>query len=226
VLCSLLEVTKALSAGRNSLSRQTVTAVVHRYSRTLIVPASLFRCRRCYLSPVRPYKVVVQDGQVISVMKNQSEPLLKVTTTLSTTRMDVDIGCCLGVAAARSAVWKRSKNPFDESLRLTKNEYKAMAELSMAGLLSPDDQTAGNVCSHPETVRWACGAIFLHSLRSPRRYGGREIGKTEGATAAMIPTWKRHSQWMALLLWSSCALWWPRAVAQSSTSAVPVGETP
>jgi len=65
VLCFLLETTKALPAGRNSLSRQTITAVVHRYSRTVIVSASLFRCSRCFSSPLRPYKAVVQDGQVI-----------------------------------------------------------------------------------------------------------------------------------------------------------------
>ena len=92
VPCFLLEVTKALPAGRNSLSRQTITAVIHRYSHTLIVPASLFRCGRCYSSPLRPYKVVFQDGQVISMMRNQFEPLIKVTMDLSTTRMDIDMG--------------------------------------------------------------------------------------------------------------------------------------
>jgi len=47
VICFLLEVTKALPSGRNILSRQTMTAVIHPFSRTLIVPSSLFRCGRC-----------------------------------------------------------------------------------------------------------------------------------------------------------------------------------
>ena len=178
VLCFLLEVTKALPAGRNSLSRQTLTAVIHRFSRTLIVPPSLFRCRRCYSSPLRPYKVVVQDGQVISVMKHQSEPLIKVTTDLSTTRMDVDVGCSWPLAAARSAVRKRSKAPFDQPVRLTKEEYKALSDLSMAGLLTPEDQILDNVRSHPTTVRWACALIFFSffkvslSVRRPGDGGG------------------------------------------------------
>ena len=138
VLCFLLETTKALPAGRNSLSRQTITAVVHRYSRTVIVPASLFRCSRCFSSPLRPYKAVVQDGQVILVMKNKSEPLLKTTTDLSTTRMDVEVGCSLHQAAARSTVRRRSKAAFDDWLRLTKEEYNALSHLSMAGTLTPD----------------------------------------------------------------------------------------
>jgi len=190
VLCFLLEVTKALPAGRNSLSRQTITAVIHRYSRTLIVPASLFRCGRCYSSPLRPYKVVVQDGQVISVMRNQSEPLIKVTTDLSTTRMDVDIGCCLPSAAARSAVRKRSKAAaFDEPVRLTKEEYKALSSLSMAGLLTPEDQIAGSVCSHPATVRWACGALFFsffHVSAVVRRPGARADGGGNGGSEADV----------------------------------------
>jgi len=161
VLCFLLEVTKALPAGRNSLSRQTMTAVIHRFSRTLIVPSSLFRCGRCYSSPLRPYKAVVQDGKVILVMKHQSEPLIKVSTDLSTTRMDVDVGCSLPLAAARSAVRKRSKGPFYQPVWLTQEEHKALSDLSLAGLLTPEDQIVDNVRSHPTTVRWACALLFF-----------------------------------------------------------------
>jgi len=190
VLCFPLEVTKALPAGRNSLSWQTITAVIHRYSRTLIVPTSLFRCGRCYSSPLRPCKVVVQDGQVISVIKNQSEPLFKVTTDLSTTRMDVDMGCCLPSAAARSAVRKRTKAAaFDEPVRLTKEEYKALLSLRMAGLLAPEDQTAGSVCSHPAIVRWACGALFFsffHVSAIVRRPGVGADGRDNGGSEADV----------------------------------------
>jgi len=94
-------------------------------------------------------------------MKNKSEPLLKTTTDLSTTRMDVEIGCSLHQAAARSAVRKRIKAALDESVRLTKEEYKALSHLSMAGILTPDDQVVGSVHSQPATVRSACGAIFF-----------------------------------------------------------------
>ena len=190
VLCLLLEVTKALPAGRNSLSRQTISAIIHRYSRTLIVPASLFRCGRCYSSPLRPYKVVVQDRQVVSVMMHQSEPLIKVTTDLSTTRMDVDIGCSLSSAAARSAVRKRSKAAaFDEPVRLTKEEYKALSSLSMAGLLNPEEQVAGHVTSHPATVRWACGALFFSYLQISalvRRPSVRAEGGGNGGSYADV----------------------------------------
>ena len=166
VLCFLSEVTKALPVGRNSLSRQTITAVIHSYSRTLIVPASLFRCGRCYWSPLRTYKLVIQDGQVISVMKHQSEPLIKVTTDLSTTRMDVDIDCSLSSAAARSAVRTRSNAAaFAWPLRLTQEEYRALSSLSTAGLLNDEEQIAGHVTSHPATVRWACGALFFSFLQ-------------------------------------------------------------
>jgi len=46
VLCFLLEVAKSLSGALSALARQTVIAAVHRYARTLIVPASLFRCTK------------------------------------------------------------------------------------------------------------------------------------------------------------------------------------
>jgi len=154
------------------------------------VPAPLFRCGRCYSSPLRPYKVVVQDRQVVSVMMHQSEPLIKVTTDLSTTRMDVDIGCRLSSAAARSAVRKRSKAAtFDEPVRLTKEEYKALSSLSMAGLLNPEEQVAGHVTSHPATVRWACGALFFSFLQISavvRRPSVRAEGGGNGGSYADV----------------------------------------
>jgi len=100
---------KALPPGRDSLFQQTVTAVIHRYWHTIIVPAYLSRCVRCYSTQLRPYTVVVEDGQAISTMKNQSEPLSTATIDLSATRMDVNIGCCMPSAAARSAARNHSQ---------------------------------------------------------------------------------------------------------------------
>jgi len=111
-------------------------------------------------------------------MKHQSQPLIKVTTDLSTTRMDVDSGCSLSSAAARSAVRKRGKAAaFDEPVRLTKEEDKALSSLSMTGLLSPEERTVGHVISHPTTARWACGALsfsFFQIFAVVRRPGVRE----------------------------------------------------
>ena len=161
VLCFLLETTKALPAGRNSLSRQTLTSVVHRFSRTLIVPESLFRCIRCYSTAQRPYKALIQDGQVISVMQNQSEPLLRVTTDLTVTRMDTDTGCCLHLVAARSAVRKRCRAPIEETVRLNKDEFKALKQLMVSSAQLPADADANSVVSTPTTVWWACGSLFF-----------------------------------------------------------------
>ena len=48
VFSFLLEVTKSLPGGRQSLSRKLLTTAIHRYTRTLLLPSALFRCLACY----------------------------------------------------------------------------------------------------------------------------------------------------------------------------------
>lgn len=56
---------------------------------------------------------------------------------------------------------RRKAAAFDDPVRLTKEEYKALSSLSMAGLLNPEDQSVDHVASQPATVRLACGALFF-----------------------------------------------------------------
>ncbi|KAK1857369.1 hypothetical protein I4F81_012928 [Pyropia yezoensis] len=91
VMCFLLESTKSLSGALSTLTRQTLIKALHRFSRTLIVPAALFRCDKCYLSPQRPYPAVIMDGQVISVQRNQSEALTRVEQDLCVVAMERDL---------------------------------------------------------------------------------------------------------------------------------------
>lgn len=62
VLCFLLESTRSMSGAASGLARRTLIIAAHRFARTLIVPASLFRCAKCKQARDRPYLAVIADG--------------------------------------------------------------------------------------------------------------------------------------------------------------------
>jgi len=161
VFSFLLEVTKSLPDGRQSLSRQLLITAVHRYTRTLLVPAELFRCLACYKTEQRPYPVVVSDGEVISVQRNQSEPLERVEADVTVTRIDADVGSCLTIASLRSAIRKRAKAKSDETVRLTKRETQLMTAFGSSSVADPTPHDANNVVSRPANVLWASSYIFF-----------------------------------------------------------------
>ena len=161
VFSFLLEVTKSLPGGRQSLSRQLLITAVHRYTRTLLVPAALFRCLACYKTEQRPYPVVVSDGEAISVQRNQSEPLERVEADVTVTKIDADVGSCLTIASLRGAIRKRAKAKSDETVRLTKRESQMMTAFGSASVADPTPHDADNVVTRPANVLWASSYIFF-----------------------------------------------------------------
>lgn len=119
VMCFLLESTESLSGAHSGLTRQTLIRAMHRYSRTLIAPASLFHCSKCYNSPQRPYRALITDGDVLSVQRNQSQALTRVEQDVSVVPMDVGLGACLPIAGLRGAVRRRKKMDRETPMRLT-----------------------------------------------------------------------------------------------------------
>lgn len=119
VMCFLLESTESLSGARSGLTRQMLIRAMHRSSRTLIAPASLFHCSKCYNSPQRPYHALITDGDVLSVQRNQSQALLRVEQDVSLEPMDVGLGACLPIAGLRGAVRRRTKLDRETPMRLT-----------------------------------------------------------------------------------------------------------
>jgi len=51
-----------MSGAASGLARRTLIIAAHRFARTLIVPASLFRCAKCKQARDRPYLAVIADG--------------------------------------------------------------------------------------------------------------------------------------------------------------------
>jgi len=98
------------------------------------------------------------------VVQNQSEPLLRVTTALTVTRMDTDTGFCLHLVAARSAVRKRCRAPIEETVRLIKDEFKALTQLIISSAQPPADAVANSIASTPTTVWWEYGSLFFSFL--------------------------------------------------------------
>ena len=161
VLCFLLESTKSLSGAPSSLARQTLIVAVHRYSRTLIVPATLYRCTKCKRAGDRPYIAVIADGQVLSILRNQSQPLVRLTQDVVCVAMDAGLGACLSSAAMRAAIRKRLTADKQVVARVTKDDHAALKRLSEELSSVPAPHAADAVTSLPANLSWASAFLFF-----------------------------------------------------------------
>jgi len=161
VLCFLLESTKSLSGASSSLARQTIIIAVHRYARTLIVPASLYRCDKCKRAGDRPYVAVIADGQVLSILRNQSQPLVRLTEDVIGVPLDAGLGACLSSAAMRGAVRQRMTADKQVVTRLNKEDHAALMRLSTHLGPTPAPHVDGPIISRPENLSWAAAFVFF-----------------------------------------------------------------
>lgn len=161
VMCFLLECTDSLSGAPAGLARQTLTAAVHRFARTLIVPAELYRCKKCKQAGDCPYLAIVVDGEVLSILRNLSQPLVRVTDDVRVVPLDIKHGCCVPVAAIRGAVRKRLSADRGAVVRLTKGENSALARLGQELVSVPDPHVVGEERTSARAVRWAAAFLFF-----------------------------------------------------------------
>jgi len=160
VLCFLLESTMSLSGATSGLARQTLISAAHRFSRTLIVPAALFRCSKCKKAGDRPYLAVIADGQVISILRNQSQPLVLLTEDVVGVAMDSSHGSCLASAALRAAIRKRVTAEHQPIFRLTEDEHAALARFSNELASAPAVHVARRISTKSENLAWAAAMIY------------------------------------------------------------------
>lgn len=161
VACSLPEDTQSLSGASSGLARQTLIKAIHRFSRALLVPSVLFHCPRCYLNPQRPYRALIPDGEVLSVQRNQSEPLEKDDQDVPVVAMDVGLGACLPSPGTRAVIRKRTCHAYGEAMRLSSAEHSSLVVLHGAAAGDPDPHNPGPVVTHPANVSWACAYTFF-----------------------------------------------------------------
>jgi len=189
VLCFLLEATDSLSGAPSGLARQTLIAAAHRYARTLIVPADLFRCGKCKVVGDRPYIAIVADGEVLSILRNQSQPLVRVTDDVRVVPMDTNHGSCVPVAAIRGAVRKRLSADRGAVVRLTKEEHAALSRLAEELLSVPVAHGVEEQHSAPRAVMWAAAFLFFSFYTNEQAHelpvvAGAAAGADDNAEAA------------------------------------------
>lgn len=115
----LLELANSLGIETDSLTRQTIIKALHRFSRTLLVPAVLFKCLRCSFNPQRPYKSVVLDREVISVRRNQSEELHRDQQDVPVVAIDTGHGACIFSPSLRGIIRKRAVHDGEDPMKLS-----------------------------------------------------------------------------------------------------------
>jgi len=160
-LCFFLDSTKSLSGATSGLARQTLISAAHRFSRTLIVPAALFRCSKRKKAGDRPYLAFIADGHVISILHNQSQPLVRLTEDVVGVAMDTSHGSCLASAALRADICKRVTAEHQPIARLTKDKHAALARFSNELASAPEVHMAGRICTKSGNLAWAAGMIYF-----------------------------------------------------------------
>jgi len=161
MLCFLLEATDSFSGASGSLARQTLISAVHRYARTLIVPATLFRCSKYKRAGDRPYLAIIADGQVLSILRNQSQPLVRLTEDVVGVPLDAGHGACLASAATRAAVRKRMTADNQLVVRLNKDDKKALDRLAEELAVELVAHEPSWVVSQPDNVSWASAYLYF-----------------------------------------------------------------
>jgi len=161
VLCFLLESTKSMSGAASGLARQTLIVAAHRFSRTLLVPASLFRCTKCKQLGDRPYLAVIADGQVLSILRNQSQPLMRLTEDVVGVPLDAGHGSCLASAGLRTSIRKRTTAERQQVVRLTREEHSTFRRLADELSSEPPPHAVGRVISKSANLAWAAAFIYF-----------------------------------------------------------------
>jgi len=185
VLCFLLESTRSMSGAASGLARQTLIIAAHRFSRTLIVPASLFRCSKCKQAGDRPYLAVIADGQVLSILRNQSQPLVRLTEDVVGVPLDAGHGWCLASAGLRAAIRKRTTAERQHAVRLTKEEHLTLKSLADELTSEPPPHAAG--ASSPRARTWRGRRPSSISRSTPTRCPTPTLGPTRPRTGPPPP---------------------------------------
>ena len=134
---------------------------MHRYARTLIVPASLFRCTQCKVDGDRPYWAVIADGEVLSILRSQSQPLYRVTEDVRVVPIDTNFASVLPVASLRAAIRKALTSERMEAVRLSKTDFSALRDLASYVSDTPSPRGRGVVVASPLTLQWAASLLFF-----------------------------------------------------------------
>jgi len=161
VICFLLESTLSMSGADSGLARQTLITAAHRYARTLIVPASLYRCSKCKRLGDRPYEAVIADGQVLSILRNQSQALIRLTEDVVGVPIDVGNGSCLASATLRGAIRKRMTAERQAVVRLSKEDNSVLKRLAEEMSSVPPSHAVGRVTTKSSNLSWAAAFIYF-----------------------------------------------------------------
>jgi len=73
---------------------------------------------------------IIADGKVLSMLRNQSQPLVRLTKDVIGVAMDAGQGACLASAPMRAAIRKRMTADKQPVVQLTKDEKATLERLA------------------------------------------------------------------------------------------------
>lgn len=155
-------------------SRQELSKATDQYSRTLIIPSSLYKCEVCYCSSGTPYLAVVVDGQTIGIFREASFPFERVTANVPTIPISVDNACAVPSAKVRKCVRQRLKAAFGEQVTFSNADQAAMAKFVSVGGVAPPFGNHASAGHRARTAEWAACCFFnsFFKLTALSRQGG------------------------------------------------------
>ena len=127
----------AVHANDSTQTRQELSYATDQYSRTLIVPRSLYRCVDCYHCSETPYAAVVADGQTIGIFREASFPFEKDTINVPTIPISINDACAAFDPKVRLCVRQRLKAGYSAEVTFNKAEQKALSTFASLSDVAP-----------------------------------------------------------------------------------------
>lgn len=144
-------------------SRQELSKATDQYSRTLIVPQTLFKCVKCYNASSQPYLAIVADGQTIGVFRESSFPFERDTANVPTIPVSIDNACAVPVAKVRKCVRQRLKAGVCEQVTFSTADQTAMSKFASTGGVAPPLGDHSSAAHRAKCAHWAA-SCFFHSF--------------------------------------------------------------
>ncbi|OSX76179.1 hypothetical protein BU14_0204s0025 [Porphyra umbilicalis] len=175
----------SLHANDSATTRQLLSYATDQYSRTLIVPQSLFQCTDCYHCSQTPYEAVVADGQTIGIFRDASFPFEKDTVNVPTIPIPIGNACTVPDAKVRKCVRARLKAGNSAEISFNKSEQKAMEAFVALGSVAPPLGDHTSVEHRKMAASWAASCFFTSFFRTT--LDAQKAGDDEGLSDASEP---------------------------------------
>jgi len=197
-LTGMLRNTAAYGEGEPGQARELLSKATGEFSDTLVVPAAAFKCHHCgrEKSAGGPYKCIVCDGQMLSVLQAHVKAMIRPKGNAPRVDFSILFACAIRTSSMRGLVRRRVRAKPDEAVELTIAESRAWPQYAAAADEPPPPApplpTADGVVQRApiddeRALRWSTSQVIKHFFVLQGRRDPGEPAVQAAPAAALDP---------------------------------------